>query len=453
MKVAIVDYGSGNLHSALKAFERAAREAEISAEVRVTADPAFVLAADRVVLPGVGAFADCRRGLDSVRGMVEAIDESVRRRGRPFLGICVGMQLLATRGQEHETMAGLDWIPGDVAVIRPSDPALKIPHMGWNTLDIRRPHTLLDGVRAGLHAYFVHSFQLYAAERRRRCRDRRLRRPDHGARRARQCRGHAVPPRKEPDVGSRPDRQFPEMAPVILFPAIDLKNGECVRLVRGDMEQATVFNTDPAAQAQSFERQGFGYLHVVDLDGAFAGKPVNAAAVERILAVTGMKVQLGGGVRDLRTVAGWLEKGVSARHHRHRGAEGPRFRARGGAALSRPRRGGDRRARRAGSRSRAGRASPTSPRSTSAGCSRIPASRRSSTPTSPATASLQGLNIPQTVALAEALVDPRHRLGRPRLDRRRASGSWSPIAQGSPGRSPAARSTTAGSTPPRRWRC
>ena len=101
------------------------------------------------------------------------------------------------------------------------------------------------------------------------------------------------------------------MAPVILFPAIDLKNGECVRLVRGDMEQATVFNADPAAQAQTFERQGFGFLHVVDLDGAFAGKPVNAAAVERILAVTGMKVQLGGGVRDLRTVTGWLEKGVT----------------------------------------------------------------------------------------------------------------------------------------------
>jgi phosphoribosylformimino-5-aminoimidazole carboxamide ribotide isomerase len=101
------------------------------------------------------------------------------------------------------------------------------------------------------------------------------------------------------------------VAPVILFPAIDLKNGECVRLERGDMERATVFSSDPAAQAQDFERQGFGYLHVVDLDGAFAGQPVNAAAVERILAATRMQVQLGGGVRDLRTVAGWLEKGVS----------------------------------------------------------------------------------------------------------------------------------------------
>jgi len=101
------------------------------------------------------------------------------------------------------------------------------------------------------------------------------------------------------------------VAPVILFPAIDLKNGECVRLVRGDMQQATVFNVDPAAQAATFERQGFGYLHVVDLDGAFAGAPVNANAVEHILAATGMKVQLGGGVRDLRTAAGWLDKGVS----------------------------------------------------------------------------------------------------------------------------------------------
>ncbi len=164
MKVAIVDYGSGNLHSAHKALERAAREGGVDAEVRVTADPYWTLAADRIVLPGVGAFADCRRGLDATTGMVDALEEAVRRKGRPFLGICVGMQLLATRGLEHETTAGLDWIAGDVAEIRPADPKLKIPHMGWNTLDVRRPHALLDGVAPGLHAYFVHSFQLYAAE-------------------------------------------------------------------------------------------------------------------------------------------------------------------------------------------------------------------------------------------------------------------------------------------------
>jgi imidazole glycerol-phosphate synthase subunit HisH len=164
MKVAIVDYGSGNLHSAHKAFERAAREAGLQADVRVTAEPEWVLGADRIVLPGVGAFADCRRGLDAATGMVEAMTERVRRQGAPFLGICVGMQLLATRGLEHEVVEGLDWIPGDVAVIRPSDPSLKIPHMGWNTLEVRREHALLGGVSPGLHAYFVHSYQLYPAE-------------------------------------------------------------------------------------------------------------------------------------------------------------------------------------------------------------------------------------------------------------------------------------------------
>jgi imidazole glycerol-phosphate synthase subunit HisH len=162
MKVAIVDYGSGNLHSAHKAFERAVREAGLDASVKVTADPDQVRRADHIVLPGVGAFADCRRGLDAVPGMVEALEEGVGKQGRPFLGICVGMQLLATRGLEHETVAGLDWLPGDVAVIRPTDASLKIPHMGWNTLEVRRPHALLEGVRPGLHAYFVHSYQLYA---------------------------------------------------------------------------------------------------------------------------------------------------------------------------------------------------------------------------------------------------------------------------------------------------
>src|SRR5271157_929815 len=139
MSVAIIDYGSGNLHSARKAFERAAREAGASLEIKVTARPEDVLAADRIVLPGVGAFADCRRGLDRVPGMVEALDEAVRKHGKPLLGICVGAQLLATRGLEHEVVAGLNWIPGDVAAIEPRDPALKIPHMGWNTLDVQRP--------------------------------------------------------------------------------------------------------------------------------------------------------------------------------------------------------------------------------------------------------------------------------------------------------------------------
>ena len=143
MSVAIIDYGSGNLHSARKAFERAAREAGMSREIKVTARPEDVLAAEHVVLPGVGAFADCRRGLDGVSGMVEAMEEAARKRGRPFLGICVGAQLMATRGLEHEVVAGLNWIAGDVAPIKPRDPGLKIPHMGWNTLDVVRRHPLL----------------------------------------------------------------------------------------------------------------------------------------------------------------------------------------------------------------------------------------------------------------------------------------------------------------------
>ena len=163
MSIAIVDYGSGNLHSAAKAFERAARESGHDQPILVTRDPEDVRRAERVVLPGVGAFADCRRGLDAVPGMVEALEETVRGKGRPFLGICVGMQLMAERGREYVVTEGLGWIRGEVDKITPSDPALKIPHMGWNTLTAGAPHKLLDGIPlgpAGLHAYFVHSYQL-----------------------------------------------------------------------------------------------------------------------------------------------------------------------------------------------------------------------------------------------------------------------------------------------------
>jgi glutamine amidotransferase len=166
MSVAIVDYGSGNLHSAHKALERAARESGSGAEIGLTSDPEDVRRAERIVLPGVGAFADCRRGLDSIDGMVEALNEAVIENGKPFLGICVGMQLMATRGLEHQVTDGLGWIPGDVVAIEPADPSLKIPHMGWNTLSLRREHELLNGIptgESGLHAYFVHSFHLKPA--------------------------------------------------------------------------------------------------------------------------------------------------------------------------------------------------------------------------------------------------------------------------------------------------
>jgi glutamine amidotransferase len=167
-RVAIIDYGSGNLHSAAKAFERAAQEGGSGASIAVTSDPAAVLAADRIVLPGVGAFADCKAGLDAVAGMVEAVEESVRRRGRPFLGICVGAQLMAERGLEFRVTRGLGWIAGDVKAIEPGEPALKIPHMGWNTLTVVNNHPLLEGIPTGpggLHAYFVHSFHLVTPDR------------------------------------------------------------------------------------------------------------------------------------------------------------------------------------------------------------------------------------------------------------------------------------------------
>jgi glutamine amidotransferase len=166
--VAIVDYGSGNLHSAAKAFERAARESEDRQEIMVSSDPDAIARADRVVLPGVGAFADCRRGLDAIPGLIDALQDTVLRKGRPFLGICVGMQLMAEHGREYEETEGLGWIPGEVEKIQPSDPNLKIPHMGWNTLDAAGPHPLLQGIPLGadgLHAYFVHSYGLNVRDR------------------------------------------------------------------------------------------------------------------------------------------------------------------------------------------------------------------------------------------------------------------------------------------------
>ena len=168
MTVAIVDYGSGNLHSAAKAFERAARESGRDQPIVVTRDPEAVRRADRIVLPGVGAFADCRRGLDAVEGMIQALEEAVRRKGRPFLGICVGMQLMAERGREYRVSEGLGWIPGEVDRIAPNDPDLKIPHMGWNTLLEVKAHPLIAGIALGpegLHGYFVHSYHLNVADR------------------------------------------------------------------------------------------------------------------------------------------------------------------------------------------------------------------------------------------------------------------------------------------------
>ncbi len=161
MTVAIIDYGSGNLRSAAKAFEHVG-----TAPVAVTTDPDEVRRADRIVLPGVGAFADCRRGLYALDGMVEALIDTVVAKARPFLGICVGMQLMATRGLEHGTHDGFGWIEGSVEAISPMDKTLKIPHMGWNDLTLRGEHALLEGLGSGQHMYFVHSYHLAAVDER-----------------------------------------------------------------------------------------------------------------------------------------------------------------------------------------------------------------------------------------------------------------------------------------------
>jgi imidazole glycerol-phosphate synthase subunit HisH len=165
VRVALIDYGAGNLHSAGKALERAMAESGLSGSVTITADARDVAQADRIVLPGDGAYADCMTQLHAAPDMVATLERRVRRDGVPFLGICVGMQLLATQGTEHGVTKGLGWLPGSVDRIQPTDPALKVPHMGWNTLDEHKPHALLDGVSLGpngLHAYFLHAYHLMA---------------------------------------------------------------------------------------------------------------------------------------------------------------------------------------------------------------------------------------------------------------------------------------------------
>ncbi len=165
MTVAVIDYGSGNLRSAAKALERAAAECGLATEVVVTADPDAVRRAERIVLPGVGAFADCQRGLGALPGMVETLATAALGEGRPLLGICVGMQLMASLGREYGEHPGLNWIPGEVVALTPADSSLKVPHMGWNELQVTvAGHPVLQGLGAGSHAYFVHSYHFVAED-------------------------------------------------------------------------------------------------------------------------------------------------------------------------------------------------------------------------------------------------------------------------------------------------
>lgn len=160
MRVALIDYDSGNLHSAAKAFQLMGKD--VGADVVVTSDPDIAVGSDRIVLPGDGAFPACRKALGDVDGMADALREAVLGRGVPFMGICVGMQMLATIGHEYQETAGLDWIGGEVGPI--AAPGLKVPHMGWNDLVIDRPHPVLEGITTGDHAYFVHSWQFSVAD-------------------------------------------------------------------------------------------------------------------------------------------------------------------------------------------------------------------------------------------------------------------------------------------------
>lgn len=160
MTTVLIDYDAGNLHSAEKAFQRMAAETDAGPLI-VTSDPDVVARADRVVLPGDGAFPACRRGLQAIDGLEEALLEVVEIKGKPFLGICVGMQMMTRWGREYEDVAGFGWIPGEVTAIAPSDPALKVPHMGWNDLILDRPHAILNGINPGDHAYFVHSYAMH----------------------------------------------------------------------------------------------------------------------------------------------------------------------------------------------------------------------------------------------------------------------------------------------------
>ncbi|MDX1782419.1 MAG: imidazole glycerol phosphate synthase subunit HisH [Thalassovita sp.] len=163
MLTAIVDYESGNLHSAEKAFQRMAAETD-AGEVTVTSDPDVIRTADRILLPGDGAFPACRAALFDHRGVFEAMEEAVINGGKPFLGICIGMQMMATRGLEYTETPGFDWIGGEVVKIEPSDPDLKVPHMGWNDLVIDNPHPVFEGIETGNHAYFVHSYHMQVAD-------------------------------------------------------------------------------------------------------------------------------------------------------------------------------------------------------------------------------------------------------------------------------------------------
>ena len=296
--VALIDYGAGNLHSVHNALKAAG-----ASDIAVTADPAVVLAARRIVLPGVGAFAHCMGALSAIPGMIDTMNEAVMTRGRPFLGICVGMQLMADAGHEHGVTPGLGWIAGHVAPLPPR-PGLKIPHMGWNDVVPLADHPVI----ARGEGLFPSRLWLHRRPCRRHQRPWWHRRRGYRARQSGRC---AVSPRKKPDLRYRHAEKVPEMATLTVYPAIDLKAGQVVRLAKGDMARATVYGDEPTTQALAFAAAGATHLHVVDLDGAFAGESINGDAVLNIVTAFPGKVQVGGGIRSMSNVEQWFFRGVA----------------------------------------------------------------------------------------------------------------------------------------------
>ena len=355
----------------------------------VTNDPEAVASADRVVLPGVGAFADCRRGLDAVDGMVAALEEAVRTRAARSSAFASACNCSPNAAANIEVTEGLGWIAGEVDRITPADRS-RIPHMGWNTLRRHAPAQAGRGTIAGsegLHAYFVHSYELKVAQRADLVAEADYGGPLTAIVAHDNIVGTQFHPEKSQKLGLAVIAIFSVEA-VILFPAIDLKNGEAVRLEQGDMARATVFHRDPAEQARAFAAQGFAYLHIVDLDGAFAGRP----SMRRRSSVFSPRCdsgQVGGGIRDHATMEGWLGKGVARVIIGTAAVRDPALVKEAAKKFPTASRSDWTRAT-AKSRSRAGRKAPSFRRRRSPGVSRTPALPPSSTPTSRATACSRG---------------------------------------------------------------
>lgn len=306
MKLVIVDYGAGNLPSCHKALQK------VGATAAVTADPAEIAAADALVLPGVGAFRAAVENLARA-GLIEVLQQ-FGRSGRPFLGICVGDQLLFEQGEEFGTTPGLGLLPGRVTSLPDT---VKLPQIGWNQVYPQYPHPIFNGLEPGFWAYFVHTYAAEGGDRADVAATAEYGRVFPAVSARGNITGIQFHPEKSGAVGLRLLANWLELARAwqgfTLFPAIDLKAGRAVRLRQGRMEESTDYG-DPAEAARRWLAAGARYLHVVDLDGAFAGRPANGEAIRAIVAAArqaGVPVQLGGGLRSLDAIASALDLGVS----------------------------------------------------------------------------------------------------------------------------------------------